>query len=74
MTSGVIHTIIIETHLVNIADHNRGEENLRERMSHGVHSGDHCGVHEVDGVAVQEGSTQPHSNTDYHRPENYFKT
>ena len=64
---------INQTHLVDIADHNRRKENLRERDSDGVHSGNHRGIHEVDGVAIQKDCCTTHCNTDYHRPEYVFE-
>ena len=56
-------------HLVDIADNDAGKEDLREGDGHGVDSGDHRGVHEVDGVAVEEDGCTAHGHADYHRPE-----
>ena len=55
--------------LVDIADDNRGEEDLGEGDGHGVDGGHHRGVHEVDGVAVEEDGGAAHCHADYHRPE-----
>ena len=41
-------------YLVDITDHHGGEEDLGEWDGHCVHRRHHRGVHEVDGVAVQE--------------------
>ena len=56
-------------HLVDIADNDAGKEDLWEGDGHGVNSGHHRGVHEVDGVAVQEDGCTAHGHADYHRPE-----
>ena len=61
-------------YLIYVADHNWGEEDLRERESHGVDCSDHGGVHEVDGVAVEEDGRASHGNTHDHRPEDVLET
>ena len=61
-------------HLVNIAHHYWGEEDLREGDCHGVHGGHYGGVHEVNGVAVEEdcGAAHRYANDDW--PENVLET
>ena len=61
------------SYLVDVADHEGRKENLGERRRHGVDSGDHRGVHEVDGVAVEEYGGAAHGHTDNDRPENMFE-
>ena len=63
-----------EKHLVYITDHNRGEEDLCQGGCHGVHGDDHGWVHEVNGIAVQEGGSPAHSDEHYSSPEDVLKT
>ena len=70
----LLHNIRVTVHLVNIADHEWREENLRQRSRHGVHGGHHRGVHEVDGVAVEEDGGTAHGHADNHRPEYVLET
>lgn len=67
-------SVLYYIYLIYIADHDRGEEDLGERDSHGVDRGHHRGVHEVDGVAVEEDGRAPHGNTHDHRPEYVLET
>ena len=58
-------------HLVDVADDQRGEEDLRERSRHRVHRGDHRGVHEVDGVPVEEEPSRAEGGRDNEAPEHH---
>ena len=55
--------------LVDIADNHRWEEDLGEWHCHCVDRRHHGGVHEVDGVAVEEDGGTAHGHADNHRPE-----
>ncbi len=46
-----------------------GVPDLWEWDGHGVDCGDDSGVHEVDGVGVEEDGGAPHRHAHYHRPE-----
>ena len=59
--------------MVDVTDDHWRKENLREWDRHGVHRGHHCGVHEVDGVAVEEYRGAAHGHTNDDRPENVFE-
>ena len=69
-----IACIVLSFHLVNIANNYWWEEHFREGDSHGVHGGHHGGVHEVDGVAVEEDSGTAHGNTHNDGPEDVFES
>ena len=59
--------------MVDVTDDHRRKEDLREWDCHGVHRGHHRGVHEVDGVAVEEDRGAAHGHADNDRPENMFE-
>ena len=63
----------MSAYLVDVTHDHWREENLREGYCHGVHSGHHGGVHEVDGVAVEEDGGTAHRHTNNDRPENMFE-
>ena len=46
---------------------------LRERNGHCVDGGDYGGVHEVDGVGVEEQGRAPHSHAHDDRPEDVLE-
>ena len=41
---------------------------------HGIHSGHDGGVHEVDGIGVEEDGSTAHGHADNHRPERVLET
>ena len=61
-------------YLVDVAHNHGREEDLGERNCHRVHGGHHGGVHEVDGVAVEEDGSASHCYAHDDRPENVLET
>ena len=64
----------IFVYLVDVAHNHGGEEDLGEGDGHRVHGGHYGGVHEVDGVAVEENCGASHGDAHDYRPENVFET
>ena len=61
-------------YLVDVAHNHWGEEDLGEGDGHRIHGGHHGGVHEVDGVAVEENGGASHRYAYDDRPENVLET